>query len=202
MEMFKTEDESQAYQEVRDLVNSELYRSLEGDERDAVEHFFEIQHDYHAISRQVEKTLHVSLAFYQQNHLFYIDISDLTHYRMDFLSTTGRFLRDAVDATYQLEIWDRESHRKHAYSGDELTRMDCEDLKKGTVVETLTYGRLDCRIRRTFSLQNGHLFWDKEQFYVAGKPVELTDGLMTLQKRLEEETVWFSQKLFRIRDFT
>jgi len=80
--------------------------------------------------------------------------------------------------------------------------MDCEDLKKGTVVETLTYGRLDCRMRRTFSLQNGHLFWDKEQFYVAGKPVELIDGLMILQQRLTEETAWFSKGLFRIRDFT
>ncbi|WP_125766179.1 hypothetical protein [Levilactobacillus mulengensis] len=202
MKMFKTEDESQKYQETCDLGNAELDWPLDNAKRDLVVNFFVAQHAYQAISKQIEKTFHVSLAFYQQHHRFYVDISDLTHYRMDFLSTTGRFLREAVDATYQLEIWDRESHRKHAYSGEELIRMDCEDLKKGTVVETLTYGRLDCRVRRTFSLQNGHLFWDKEQFYVAGKPVELIDGLMILQQRLTEETVWFSKGLFRIRDFT
>jgi len=99
MKTFKEKDESQTTQETCELGNAELDWPLDGTERDLIELFFEAQHAYQAISKQIEKTLHASLAFYQQHHRFYVDISDLTHYRMDFLSTTGRFLREAVEAT-------------------------------------------------------------------------------------------------------
>lgn len=184
------------------LGSGSLDRPLTGQERELIEQFLETRQVYQAITRQIEDALQEPLNQYQRQRHFYLDVSDLTHFRLNFFETVGHFLQNSLQATYQLELWDRQSHSKYCYTSHELNQADSHLVTQGHAVETIIYGQFNFRLRRVFDIQNYHLFRTKEQFFVAGKPVELTDGLMMLQRQLEDYTVWFRGNIFKIRDFT
>jgi len=179
-----------------------LDRQLTGHERELIEKFLELRQAYKGITRRIETELSEPLDHYQQQRHFYLDTSDLTHFRLNFFDQVGHFLQSSLDATYQLELWDRKSHSKYSFTHDELAQADSCEIETGSAVETISYGRLNYRLRRVFDIQHHHLFRTKEQLFVNGKQIELTDGLMMLQRELEEHTVWFRGSLFKIRDFT
>lgn len=184
------------------VTKTPLERPLTQREQALIDEFLELRQAYKAITRRIETELHESLDHYQQQRHFYQDVSDLTHFRLNFFDTVGYFLRHSFATTYQLELWDRLSHRKYHFDFEELAHADDYQFKRGTAVETLNYDRLNVRVRRTFDIQNGHLYRARTQIFLAGKPVELVDGLMYLQRELEDHTLWLKGSLLQIRDFT
>ncbi|KRN02144.1 hypothetical protein FD13_GL000284 [Levilactobacillus senmaizukei DSM 21775 = NBRC 103853] len=167
-----------------------------------IDQFLEIREAYRLIVKHMENSLQTSLNHYQEQRLFYHDISDLGHFRRSYFTTVGYFLQESIETSYRLEIWDRHSHRKLSFTLDELEQADECEVKKGTAVETLNYGKFGYRLRRTFEIRHHHLYWLKTQFYIAGKPVPLVDGLMMLERDLEEHTLWLKGSILHIKDFT
>lgn len=188
--------------ENKSAANRGLERPLTQREQELIDEFLELRQAYRAITRRIETELCESLDHYQQQRHFYQDVSDLTHFRLNFFDTVGYFLRNSFETTYQLELWDRQSHRKFSFDFEVLADADRCQLSRGTAVETLNYSRLGVRVRRTFDIQNKHLYRAKTQIFLAGKPVELVDGLMHLQRELEDHTLWLKGSLLQIRDFT
>ncbi|KRL98549.1 hypothetical protein ACUIJQ_04555 [Levilactobacillus hammesii] len=171
-------------------------------EREVIDRFLTSRQAHRQLTIEVEQRLKEPLEHYHHQHLFYRDVSDLTHFRLNFFRNIGCFLQKSVATTYQLEFWDRESHRKYCFPTDKLLQADACVIKVGTAVETLTYGHLGYKLRRTFDIQNHRLYWEKSQFYVNGKPYPITDGLMLLQQRLEVRSMWLRDAWLRINDFT
>ncbi|WP_211089709.1 hypothetical protein [Levilactobacillus tujiorum] len=171
-------------------------------DREIIDRFLASDQAHRQLTIEIEQRLNEPLEFYHHQRLFYRDVSDLTHFRLNFFRRVGYFLQKSVDATYQLEFWDRQSHRKYCFSKAELLQADQCDIKTGTAVETLTYTHFNYKIRRTFDIQNHHLYFEKVQFYVSGRPFSLTDGLMLLQQRLEFRSLLLSESLLQIKDFT
>lgn len=171
-------------------------------ERKLIDQFLELRQSYQAITRQIEHDLQTPLDHYQQKRLFYLDVSDLTHFRLNFFDTVGYFLRESLATTYHLEIWDRQTHQKRYYSLDELQRVSHWQVEQGTAVETVTYGKLGYRIRRTFDIYNQRLYVSKTEFFDANEQIPLVDGLMLLQQELNDHTLWIRGNLLRIKDFT
>lgn len=184
------------------LTNETLNQPLSQSQRDQIDTFLAAERAHHEAVIALERSLHAPLANYHDQRLFYQDVSDLTHFRRNFFTRIGRFLQKSVAATYQLEFWDRDSHQKYCFPQHELSRADACDIKTGTAVETLTYVQLGYKMRRTYDIQNHHLYQAKIQFYVEGQPCDMVDGLMLLQQRLESRSVWLKAAILHIKDFT
>jgi len=167
-----------------------------------INHYLFSREAYGQAAMALEDNLNVPLDHYQQKRLFYQDVSDLAHFRRNFFDTVGSFLQYSFDTTYQLEIWDRQFHSKYNYSQSELRQAGLCKVKMGTAVETITYGKLGFKVRRSFEIEHEHLFGIKSQFYVAGKQVPWVDGLMLLQHQLKEHTLWLKGYILKIEDFT
>ncbi|ANN49424.1 hypothetical protein A6F53_09255 [Levilactobacillus brevis] len=185
-----------------DLSGSMSPESIGPKDRKLIDQFLELRQSYQAITQQIEHDLQTPLDHYQQKRLFYLDVGDLTHFRLNFFDTVGYFLRESLATTYHLEIWDRQTHQKRCYSLDELQRISRWEVEQGTAIETITYGRLGYRIRRTFDIYNCRLYVSKTEFFNANEQIPLIDGLMLLQQELNDHTLWIRGKLLRIKDFT
>lgn len=193
-----------APQEIKRILDVEeaLYMPISDQDRQLIDEFLELRQAYQLVTRRIENALQAPLDHYQQQRQFYLDVGDLAHFRLNFFGLVGHFLQNTVGLTYRLELWDRESHRKHSFSDQELAAaMHCE-FKTGTVVETLLYDRLNFRLRRKFDVHGQHLYWEKSQFFVAGKEVPLTDGLMRLQQELEACSPGLHGTILKIKEFT
>ncbi|WP_232842710.1 MULTISPECIES: hypothetical protein [Lactobacillaceae] len=187
----------------RTFTSQEMRKQpLSNQDRDIIDRFLASRQAHRQLTIEVERQLREPLNHYQHQRLFYQDVSDLTHFRLNFFQHIGHFLQKSVAVTYQLEFWDRKSHRKLSFPSSELLRADQCAIELGTAVETITYEKLGYKLRRTFDIQNRHLYWQKSQFYVNGQPYPFVDGLMLLQQRLEVRTFWLRDSLLHIRDFT
>ncbi|UIF30295.1 hypothetical protein KB236_05310 [Levilactobacillus brevis] len=182
--------------------NETRNQPLTAQDRDVIDRFLASRQAHRQLTIEVERQLREPLDNYHHQRLFYRDVTDLTHFRLNFFRHVGHFLQQSVAATYQLEFWDRKSHRKFSFPAAELLQADQCVVEQGTAVETLTYTNFGYKIRRTFDIQNQHLYWKKSQFYVDGRPCQLVDGLMLLQQRLEVRSLWLRGSLLHIKDFT
>jgi len=195
----------QTSQEVPEEQASDLRPELQPfdeQQKELISHYLFSRATYSLAAKALEDNLNVPLDHYQQKRLFYRDISDLAHFRRNFFDSVGSFLQHSFETTYQLEIWDRQFHSKYDYSQSELRQAGHCTVKMGTAVETITYGKLGFKVRRSFEIEHEHLFGTKSQFYVAGKQVPWVDGLMLLQHQLKEHTLWLKGLILRIEDFT
>lgn len=183
-------------------VEEALYTPISEEDRQLIDQFLELRQAYQLVTRRIEDALQAPLDHYQQRRHFYLDVGDLAHFRMNFFELVGHFLQNTVGLTYRLELWDRGSHRKYSFSDQDLAAALRDDLHTGTAVETLVYETLNFRLRRKFEVRGRHLYWEKSQFFVAGKEVPLTDGLMQLQCALEERLPGIQGTILKIKEFT
>ncbi|MDA0410952.1 hypothetical protein PBR71_09585 [Levilactobacillus brevis] len=185
-----------------DLNGSITPESIGTKDRKLIDQILELRQSYQAIEQQIEHDLRTPLDHYQQKRLFYLDVSDLTHFRLNFFDTVGYFLRESLATTYHLEIWDRQTHQKRRYSLDDLQQITRWQVEQGTAVETIAYGRLGYRVRRTFDIYNRRLYVTKTEFFDKDEQLPLIDGLMLLQQELNDHTLWIRGNILRIKDFT
>ncbi|MCH4124400.1 MAG: hypothetical protein LKH74_02750 [Levilactobacillus sp.] len=191
-------------QEIKRVLDIEeaLYTPISEKNRQLIDEFLEIRQAYRSVTRRIEDALQAPLDHYQQRRHFYLDVADLAHFRLNFFELVGHFLQKTVGLTYRLELWDRESHHKDNFSDLELTQAACREFSTGTAVETLEYAHLNFRLRRKFEIRGRHLYWEKSQFFVAGREVPLTDGLMQLQHELEACAPVLRGTVLKIKEFT
>lgn len=186
----------------RNLSRNERVQPLNPHERDIIDRFLASRQAHRQLTIEVEQQLREPLDNYHHQRIFYRDVSDLTHFRLNFFRHIGQFLQKSVATTYQLELWDRKSHHKYCFPVADLLQADRCAIEVGTAVETITYAHLGYKLRRTFDIQNQHLYWEKSQFYVDGQPFPLVDGLMLLQQRLEVRSLCLKDSFLHIKDFT
>ncbi|MGX6429877.1 hypothetical protein [Levilactobacillus yonginensis] len=139
---------------------------------------------------------------FRNQHLLYEDIRDLTYFRLNFFAGPVQKLIDVLGTGYQLEVWDRKSHRKHSFSKDRLRDARFVQAEEGDLVETLFYPLVGYRIRRSFTIVDTRIYWKKTQFFVNGKRVLVDEGLMQLQKQINQVKDWPQGPNFRIADLT
>ena len=170
-------------------------------QRQLLERFFMVNTIQRRVVQQLEDVLG-PLAPYQQQRLFFHDVTGLIHFRRNFLETVGHFLKGQVDLTYQLTFIEYGSHRRRAYPAQHLNQIDYRQMGRGTIVETLNYQRLGCKIQRTYAVEGHHLYWEKNQIWCQGQATAWVDGLMALQQLLTPHTVWLQQGFLTINDYT
>ncbi|KIO96119.1 hypothetical protein N624_2233 [Levilactobacillus brevis] len=68
-----------------DLSGSMSPESIGPKDRKLIDQFLELRQSYQAITQQIEHDLQTPLDHYQQKRLFYLDVGDLTHFRLNFL---------------------------------------------------------------------------------------------------------------------
>ncbi|SMS13927.1 hypothetical protein LZ3411_0877 [Levilactobacillus zymae] len=170
-------------------------------QRQLLERFFMVNTIQRRVVQQLEDVLG-PLAPYQQQRLFFHDVTGLIHFRRNFLETVGHFLKGQVDLTYQLTFIEYGSHRRRAYPAQHLSQIDYRQMGRGTIVETLNYQRLGCKIQRTYAVEGHHLYWEKNQIWCQGQATAWVDGLMALQQLLTPHTVWLQQGFLTINDYT
>ncbi|KRO00265.1 hypothetical protein IV54_GL000588 [Levilactobacillus paucivorans] len=186
----------------RHVSKEAMMEPLTRSQRDQIAEFLVSHASYLDMKHHLEDLLGMSVNNYRLKHLFYRDVNDLVHFRRQFFCSLGNFLVRMAEAHYQLELWDRETHQKHSFPISELSEADLVTVNKGTAVETITYELYGFKLRRKFDIEQSRLYRVKTQFYIAGKEVELIDGLMSLQQKLDESTPWLQAGLVGIQDFT
>ncbi|MDT6980276.1 hypothetical protein [Levilactobacillus zymae] len=170
-------------------------------QRQLLERFFMVNAIQRRVIQQLEDVLG-PLAPYQQQRLFFQDVTGLTHFRRNFFGTVGQFLGERVNLTYQLAVVEHGSHRKRTYTVEHLDQVHRQPVAQGTVLETLNYRQLGCKIQRIYTVQAHHLYWEKNQIWVHGQEMAWVDGLMHLQQQLSPHAVWLQQGFLAIHDYT
>lgn len=170
-------------------------------QRQALERFFVVNTIQRRLMQQVEALLG-PLAPYQEHRLFFQDVTGLTHFRRNFLATIGRLLPRQVDFTYQLAFIEENSHRKRVYQAQHLKQIDLAHFRHGTVIETLNYQKIGCKVQRQYTVQSHHLYWEQSRIWINGQPQKWVDGLMHLQQQLSPHAIWLQQGLLTITEYT
>ncbi|KRL50410.1 hypothetical protein FD37_GL002075 [Levilactobacillus spicheri DSM 15429] len=190
-------------QKLTDLVEfQEDLAPMTENERRLIDQFLLVSRIYDRVLRQAEAGLTVSLANYQHNRQFYRDLTDLIRFRQEFFRTIGAFLNKPVPMVYQLTLYDQISRRRRSYTLDQLPQINPRDLVRGTVVETLRYPTLKMAVRRTYTVQNHHLYCDQNEFLMVHQSLQWLDGLMTLKLSLDDYSYWLRANQISILAYT
>lgn len=170
-------------------------------QRQILERFFLVNAIQRRLMQRVEDLLG-PLAPYQEQRLFFQDVTGLTHFRRNFLATIGRLLPQQVDFTYQLAFIEDYTHRKHTYKVNHLRQVDQAQFRHGTVIETLNYSKIGCKVQRHYTVQSHHLYWEKSLIWINGQSKTWVDGLMHLQQQLNPYAIWLQQGIVTITEYT